>query len=61
MESLPTLLDLLTADLLIPLLPSLVTMATLSVETVSEFVRMTEHGMAHLQLVKVRTQFNGYM
>ncbi len=59
MESLPTLLDLLTV--LIPLLPSLVTMATLSVETVSEFVRMTEHGMAHLQLVKVRTQFNGYM
>ena len=32
MESLPTLIDLLTADLLIPLLPSLVTMATLSLE-----------------------------
>ena len=32
MEALPTLVDLLTTDLLIPLLPSLVTMATLSLE-----------------------------
>ena len=33
MEVLPTLMELLTADLLIPLLPSLVTLATLSMET----------------------------
>ncbi len=43
MESFPTTLDLLiadllTADLLIPLLPSLVTMATLSLEGISELV-----------------------
>ena len=42
MEALPTLVDLLTTDLIILLLCSLVTMATLSleVEGVSEFVRM---------------------
>ena len=51
MEALPTLLDLLTADLLIALLPSLVTMATL--EGVSEFVRMMGPGMEQLSLVNV--------
>ncbi len=45
--------DLLTADLLIPLLPSLVTMATLSLEGVSEFVRMMGPGMEQLQPVNV--------
>ena len=54
MEALPTLMDLLTADLLIPLLPSLVTMATLSLEAVSEFfVRMMGPGVDHLQPVNV--------
>ena len=46
-------MDLLTADLLIPLLYSLVTMATLSLEGVSEFVRMIGPGMEQLQSVKV--------
>ena len=54
MEALPTLVDLLTADLLIALLSSLVTMATLSLEGyVSEFVRMMGPGMEQLQPVKV--------
>ncbi len=53
MESLPTILDLLTADLLIPLLPSLVTMATLSLEGVKEIVRMMGPGVEQLQPVKV--------
>ncbi len=53
MEALPTLMDLLTADLLIPLLPTLVTMATLSLEGVSELVRMVGPGMEQLQPVKV--------
>ena len=53
MEVLPTLMDLLTADLLIPLLPSLVTMATLSLEGVSELVRMMGPGVEQLQLVNV--------
>ena len=53
MESLPTLMDLLTADLLIPLLHSLVTMATLSLERVSELVRMMGPGMEQLSLVNV--------
>ena len=52
MESLPTLMDLLTADLLIPLLPSLVAMATLSLE-VSELVRMIGPGVEQLQPVNV--------
>ncbi len=46
-------MDLLTADLLIPLLPSLVTMATLSLEGVSELVRMMGPGVEQLQLVNV--------
>ncbi len=46
-------LDLLTADLLIPLLPSLVTMATLSLEGVSELVRMMRPGVDQLSLVNV--------
>ena len=48
-------LELLTADLLIPLLPSLVTMATLSLEgvSVSELVRMMGPGVEQLQPVKV--------
>ncbi len=54
METLPTLVDLLTADLLIPLLPTLVTMATLSLlEGVSELVRMMGPGVEQLQPVKV--------
>ena len=55
MEALPTLMDLLIADLLIPILPSLVTMATLSleVEGVSELVRMMGPGVGQLQPVKV--------
>ncbi len=54
MEALPTLLDLITADLLIPLLPTLVTMATLSLlEGVSEFVGMMEPGVEQLQPVNV--------
>ncbi len=47
------MVDLLTADLLIPLLPTLVTMATLSLEGVSELVRMMEPGMEQLQPVNV--------
>ena len=35
--------------------PTPAILATLSIETVSECVRMTEHGMGQLQLVKVRT------
>ncbi len=46
-------LDLLTTDLLIPFLRSLVTMATLSLERVSEFVRMVVPGVEQLQPVKV--------
>ncbi len=54
MEALPTLMDLLTADLLIPLLPSLVTMATLSLlEGVSDNVRMMGPGVDQLQPVNV--------
>ncbi len=53
MEALPTLVDLLTADLLIPLLPSLVTMATLSLEGVSDNVRMMGPGVGQLQFVNV--------
>ncbi len=53
MEALPTLLDLLTADLLIPLLPTLVRMATLSLEGVSELVRMMGPGVEQHQPVKV--------
>ena len=53
METLPTLMDLLTADLLIPLLPTLVTMATLSLEGVSDNVRMMGPGVEQLQPVKV--------
>ncbi len=53
METLPTLLDLLTADLLIPLLPSLVTMATLSLEGMSDNVRMMGPGVEQLQPVNV--------
>ncbi len=52
MEALPTRLDLLTADLLIPLLLSLVTMATLSLEGVSDNVRMMGPGVGQLQPVK---------
>ncbi len=52
MESLPTLLDLLTADLLIPLLPSLVTMATLE-EGVSDNVWWLGPGVEQLQPVNV--------
>ncbi len=54
MEALPTLVDLLTTDLIILLLCSLVTMATLSleVEGVSEFVRMGP-GVEQLQPVNV--------
>ncbi len=54
MEALPTRLDWLTADLLIPLLPTLVTMATLSLEGVSEFVRVMGPGVGQLQPVNVR-------
>ncbi len=46
-------MDLLTADLLIPLLPTLVTMATLSLEGVSELVRMIGPGVDQLKHVKV--------
>ena len=53
MEALPTLMDLLTADILIALLPSLVTMATLSLEGVTELVRMMGPGVEHLQPVNV--------
>ena len=54
MEALPTLMDLLTADLLIPLLPTLVTMATLSLlEGVSDNVRMMAPGVGQLQPVNV--------
>ena len=53
MEALPTLMDLLTVDLLIALLPTLVTMATLSLEGVSEFVRMMGPGVEQLQPVNV--------
>ena len=53
MEALPTLMDLLTADLLTPLLPSLVTMATLSLEGVPELVRMMGPGVDQLQPVNV--------
>ena len=53
MEALPTLMDLLTADLLIPLLPTLVTMATLSLDGVSEFVRMMAPGVEQLQPINV--------
>ena len=53
MEALPTLMDLLTADLLIPLLPTLVTMATLSLEGVSELVRMIGPGVDQLKHVTV--------
>ena len=53
MEALPILLDLITADLFIPLLPSLVTMATLSLEGVSELVRMMRPGVEQLQPVNV--------
>ncbi len=53
METLPTLMDLLTADLLIPLLPILVTMATLSLEGVSDNVRMMGPGEDQLSLVNV--------
>ncbi len=46
-------MDLLTADLLIPLLPSLVIMATLSLlEEVSVLVRMVGLGVEQLQPVK---------
>ncbi len=50
MEALPTLMDLLTTDLL---LPTLVTMATLSLEGVSEFVRMMGPGVDQPSLVNV--------
>ncbi len=54
METLPTLMDLLTADLLIPLLPSLVTLATLSVEASSTgLVGVMECGVGQLQCVSV--------
>ncbi len=53
MEALPTLMDWLTADLLIALLPSLVTMDTLSLEGVSEIVRITGPGVDQLQPVNV--------
>ncbi len=53
MEALPTLMGLLAADLLIAFLPILVTMATLSLERVSEFVRMMGPGVEQLQPVKV--------
>ncbi len=46
-------MDFLTADLLIPLLPTLVSMATLSLEGVSELVRMMEPGVEQLQPVIV--------
>ncbi len=47
-------LELLTADLLIPLLPTLVTMATLSLEEISEFfVRMMGPGVDQISLVNV--------
>ncbi len=46
-------LDWLTVDLLIPLLPPLVIMATLSLEGVSEFVRMMGPGVDQLSLVNV--------
>ncbi len=47
------MVDLLTADLLIPLLPTLVTMATLRLERVSELVRMMGPGVEQLQPVIV--------
>ncbi len=53
MEALPTLVDLLTADLLILLLSSLVTMATLSLEEISKLVRMMGPGTEQLQPVEV--------
>ncbi len=48
------MVDPLTSDLLIPLLPSLVTMATLSLEGVSELVRMMGPGTEQLQLQPVK-------
>ncbi len=54
MEAFPTLMELLASDLLIALLFSLVTMATLSLlEEVSESVRMMGPGMEQLQPVNV--------
>ena len=53
MEALPTLVDLLTPDLLIRLLPTPVTIATLSLEGVSELVRMMGPGVEQFQPVKV--------
>ena len=53
MEALPTLMDLLAADLLIAFLPTLVIMDTLSLEGVSEFVRMMGPGVEQLQSVNV--------
>ncbi len=53
MEALPTLMDLLTADLLIPLLHSLVTLATLSMEVPPGLVRVMECGVGQLSLVNV--------
>ncbi len=53
METLPTLVDLLTADLLIALLPSLVIMATLRLEGVSANVNLIAPGVEQLQPVKV--------
>ena len=53
MEALPTLVDLLTADLLIPLLSPRVIMTLSLLEGVSEFVRMIGPGVEQLQSVKV--------
>ncbi len=53
MEALPTLMDWLTADLLIPLLPSLVTMATLSLEAPPGLVGVVGPGVDQLSLVNV--------
>ncbi len=59
MESLSTRLDLLTADLLIALLPSFVTMATLSLEAAAPgLVRVMECGVGQLQHVSV-SAWNG--
>ncbi len=56
METLPTMMDLLTADLLILLLPSLVKMATLSMGSPLSpgLVGVMECGVGQLQCVSVR-------
>ena len=55
MESFPIMVEPLITDLSTLWQHTAVTLATLSMETVSEFVRIAEHGVGQLQHVKVRT------